>query len=157
MAERLFPQPPLDRHPVRTRQASTSSSDQSSASDNNPTSSHPRRRRTSPISRTSQASSGNTSEHSRRKGAKQASSGPREKPSRGSLFNMPAPIDPATEITYTPTTHRISKAKKGKKVHACEYPGCNKVCAFWQQSLVLANPRVSDLYPCRASEVSNPR
>lgn len=32
-------------------------------------------------------------------------------------------------ITYTPTTHRISKAKKGKRVHACEYPGCNKVCA----------------------------
>ncbi|KAL9044722.1 MAG: hypothetical protein Q9214_002157 [Letrouitia sp. 1 TL-2023] len=127
MAERFFPQPPLDRHPVRTRQASTSSSEQSSASENNPTSSHPRRRRTSPISRTSQASSGNTSEHSRRKGAKQASSGPREKPSRGSLFNMPAPIDPATEVTYTPTTHRISKAKKGKKVHACEYPGCNKV------------------------------
>ncbi|KAL5361374.1 C2H2 finger domain protein [Aspergillus floccosus] len=30
-------------------------------------------------------------------------------------------------ITYTPTTHRISKAKKGKRVHACEYPGCTKV------------------------------
>ncbi|KAL3470538.1 hypothetical protein BJX99DRAFT_48139 [Aspergillus californicus] len=30
-------------------------------------------------------------------------------------------------VTYTPTTHRISKAKKGKRVHACEYPGCNKV------------------------------
>jgi hypothetical protein len=30
-------------------------------------------------------------------------------------------------ITYTPTTHRISKAKKGKRVHACEYSGCNKV------------------------------
>lgn len=30
-------------------------------------------------------------------------------------------------ITYTPTTHRISKAKKGKRVHACEFPGCNKV------------------------------
>ncbi|KAJ5570513.1 Zinc finger C2H2 [Penicillium hispanicum] len=38
---------------------------------------------------------------------------------------------PQTEITmpvtYTPTTHRISKAKKGKRVHACEHPGCNKV------------------------------
>ena len=34
---------------------------------------------------------------------------------------------PDMEITYTPTTHRISKAKKGKKVHACEFPGCNKV------------------------------
>lgn len=30
-------------------------------------------------------------------------------------------------ITYTPTTHRISKAKKGKRVHACEFPGCTKV------------------------------
>ena len=30
-------------------------------------------------------------------------------------------------LTYTPTTHRISKAKKGKRVHACESPGCGKV------------------------------
>ncbi|KAJ5082827.1 hypothetical protein N7532_011870 [Penicillium argentinense] len=30
-------------------------------------------------------------------------------------------------VTYTPTTHRVSKAKKGKRVHACEFPGCNKV------------------------------
>ncbi|KAL1978738.1 hypothetical protein VTN31DRAFT_1597 [Thermomyces dupontii] len=37
------------------------------------------------------------------------------------LGDIPLPI------TYTPTTHRISKAKKGKRVHACEYPGCNKV------------------------------
>ncbi|KAJ5168072.1 uncharacterized protein N7482_003666 [Penicillium canariense] len=35
--------------------------------------------------------------------------------------------DIALPVTYTPTTHRISKAKKGKRVHACEYPGCNKV------------------------------
>jgi hypothetical protein len=30
-------------------------------------------------------------------------------------------------VTYTPTTHRVSKAKKGKRVHVCEYPGCNKI------------------------------
>jgi hypothetical protein len=30
-------------------------------------------------------------------------------------------------VTYTPTTHRVSKAKKGKRVHACEFPGCGKV------------------------------
>ena len=30
-------------------------------------------------------------------------------------------------VTYTPTTHRISKAKKGKRVHACDFPGCGKV------------------------------
>ena len=49
--------------------------------------------------------------------------------SRGSLMTMPGgALDPmGGEITYTPTTHRISKAKKGKKVHACEYPGCTKV------------------------------
>jgi hypothetical protein len=26
------------------------------------------------------------------------------------------------------TESRVSKAKKGKRVHACEYPGCTKVC-----------------------------
>lgn len=40
-----------------------------------------------------------------------------------SVSDIPIPI------TYTPTTHRISKAKKGKRVHACEFPGCNKVCS----------------------------
>ncbi|KAL1959157.1 hypothetical protein VTO42DRAFT_2662 [Malbranchea cinnamomea] len=30
-------------------------------------------------------------------------------------------------ITYTPATHRISKAKKGKRVHACQFPGCPKI------------------------------
>ncbi|KAL2829032.1 hypothetical protein BDW59DRAFT_41301 [Aspergillus cavernicola] len=38
-----------------------------------------------------------------------------------------APAEVPFPITYTPTTHRISKAKKGKRVHACEFPGCNKV------------------------------
>ncbi|KAF9894773.1 hypothetical protein FE257_004394 [Aspergillus nanangensis] len=38
-----------------------------------------------------------------------------------------APTEISLPITYTPTTHRISKAKKGKRVHACEYPGCDKV------------------------------
>jgi hypothetical protein len=46
---------------------------------------------------------------------------------------------PQTEVplpvTYTPTTHRVSKAKKGKRVHACEFPGCNKVCARSIQSI----------------------
>ncbi len=60
----------------------------------------------------------------RRSTSKVASGNAREGPSRASSGTM---NDPAGEITYTPTTHRISKAKKGKKVHACEYPGCNKV------------------------------
>ena len=43
-----------------------------------------------------------------------------------SMVQVPMLVDPAGEVTYTPTTHRISKAKKGKKVHVCEY-GCGKV------------------------------
>ncbi|MCJ1438141.1 hypothetical protein MMC27_007528 [Xylographa pallens] len=45
----------------------------------------------------------------------------------GSMVQLPAIVDPAGEITYTPTTHRISKAKKGKKVHVCEHPDCGKI------------------------------
>ncbi|KAI9699662.1 MAG: hypothetical protein M1836_002696 [Candelina mexicana] len=30
--------------------------------------------------------------------------------------------------TYTPTTHRISKAKKGKRVHVCEYEDEGRAC-----------------------------
>ncbi|KAJ5898893.1 Zinc finger C2H2 [Penicillium taxi] len=56
-------------------------------------------------------------------------------PSPDSQFTMAgrknARRNPQAEIvlpvTYTPTTHRISKAKKGKRVHACEFPGCSKV------------------------------
>lgn len=40
----------------------------------------------------------------------------------------PTPI--VFPITYTPVTKRISKAKKGKRVHACDYPGCSKVSTF---------------------------
>ena len=42
-----------------------------------------------------------------------------------SMRTSSAPLE--SPITYTPTTHRVSKAKKGKRVHACEFPGCNKV------------------------------
>ncbi|KAJ5770030.1 uncharacterized protein N7511_002081 [Penicillium nucicola] len=41
------------------------------------------------------------------------------------MRDMAHPDD--SRVTYTPTTHRISKAKKGKRVHACEFPGCSKV------------------------------
>ena len=69
----------------------------------------------------------NTSQPKTR-GTKSSSAGPREKASHGTLMNnMSASMAAANEITYTPTTHRISKAKKGKKVHACEFPGCTKV------------------------------
>ncbi|KAJ6189583.1 hypothetical protein N7519_004491 [Penicillium mononematosum] len=38
-----------------------------------------------------------------------------------------SPADANVPVTYTPTTRRISKAKKGKRVHACQYPACGKV------------------------------
>ena len=41
--------------------------------------------------------------------------------------NLPTVDEHGREITYTPITHRPSKAKKGKKVHACEHPRCGKV------------------------------
>jgi hypothetical protein len=47
------------------------------------------------------------------------------RPSASSMRHSSIPLE--APLTYTPTTHRVSKAKKGKRVHACEYPGCNKV------------------------------
>lgn len=54
-----------------------------------------------------------------------------------SNFNMvgqknmrPSPNADTVPVTYTPTTHRISKAKKGKRVHACQHDGCGKVGAY---------------------------
>ena len=41
--------------------------------------------------------------------------------------SLPTVDENDNEITYTPITHRPSKAKKGKKVHQCEHPGCDKV------------------------------
>lgn len=38
-------------------------------------------------------------------------------------------LEAAGPVTYTPATHRISKAKKGKRVHLCQFAGCNKVSA----------------------------
>ncbi|EZF79916.1 hypothetical protein H110_08263 [Trichophyton rubrum MR1448] len=36
-------------------------------------------------------------------------------------------VNVSMPVTYTPATHRVSKAKKGKRVHACQFPGCSKV------------------------------
>ncbi|KAJ5659592.1 Zinc finger C2H2 [Penicillium longicatenatum] len=62
--------------------------------------------------------------------ATSASPSPEPSPSmvgRKSTMRRSPQADVSMPITYTPTTHRISKAKKGKRVHACEFPGCNKV------------------------------
>jgi hypothetical protein len=53
------------------------------------------------------------------------SQGDSRRPSDSSMRRSSIPLE--TPLTYTPTTHRVSKAKKGKRVHACEFPGCNKV------------------------------
>lgn len=129
MAEKSLQHRPFELSHTRTRQASASSSDHSFTTDDKSTSSRPRQRQASPTAGVHQPSTGISSEQSRRRGSKQTSSlGSREKPSRGSSSMMTGPSEPTGEVTYTPTTHRISKAKKGKKVHVCEYPGCGKVC-----------------------------
>ncbi|KAJ5777927.1 hypothetical protein N7520_001173 [Penicillium odoratum] len=60
-----------------------------------------------------------------------ASASPSPEPSnmvgRKSTMRRSPQTEISMPVTYTPTTHRISKAKKGKRVHACEFPGCNKV------------------------------
>lgn len=59
-------------------------------------------------------------------------------------FGMhPCRMVEAMEPTYTPTTYRISKAKKGKRVHACNQ--CNKVCdpfTSWSDPLKLPSLKV---------------
>ena len=105
----------------------------SSTSDEKATSSKPARRRRSSSQSPADASGKSRESPKPRQKTKtmpyRAGSGPGSGSSRGSLMTMPAGAVDAMggEITYTPTTHRISKAKKGKKVHACEYPGCTKV------------------------------
>ena len=71
--------------------------------------------------------------------------------SRGSVMTMPGMI--GGEITYTPTTHRISKAKKGKKVHACEFPGCTKVCLRNYGFITTTADHTLDLHSGRAPQV----
>ncbi|KOS40592.1 hypothetical protein ACN38_g8561 [Penicillium nordicum] len=46
---------------------------------------------------------------------------------RKTSMRTTSPADGTMPVTYTPTTRRISKAKKGKRVHACQYPSCGKV------------------------------
>ena len=105
----------------------------SSPPDQKSTSSKPTRRRESSSKSPSDASGKSRESPKQRQKTKTMSdrvgSGSGSGSSRGSLMTMPrGQLDPmGNEITYTPTTHRISKAKKGKKVHACEYPGCTKV------------------------------
>lgn len=126
MAEETFhPMPWIVSQP-RLRQASATSS---SATEDKSASSKPsQRRRPSPPSKSSVSPLERPKGVSKRSSSSKSTSfGSRDGPPRPSIGTM---NDPANEITYTPTTHRISKAKKGKKVHACEHPGCSKVCSL---------------------------
>ncbi|KAJ5098389.1 Zinc finger C2H2 [Penicillium argentinense] len=51
-------------------------------------------------------------------------------------IDLPGPakfsrVSPQLELPPSPSSstgsHRVSKAKKGKRVHGCEFPGCNKI------------------------------
>ncbi|KAL8918123.1 MAG: hypothetical protein Q9172_005550 [Xanthocarpia lactea] len=70
---------------------------------------------------------------------------------------MSGSSDPAGEVTYTPTTHRISKAKKGKKVHVCEHPGCGKVFTRAEhRKRHEANHNPEPAFQCRVEDCRKP-
>ncbi len=127
MAEETFQHIPWVVSPSRNRQPSAISSAPPSGIEPKTTTSYkpPPRRRSSPLSKTpispTERPRGVVKRNSN---VKSLSLSSRDGSSRVPVGTM---NDPAGEITYTPTTHRISKAKKGKKVHACEFPGCPKV------------------------------
>lgn len=110
--------------PRPRRQSATSSVRSSSAEDNSPSSKISRRRQLSPTSNHSSHTRLPSDRLTRPRSSKSTS---REGNPQHTTIAMPSVAASAGEITYTPTTHRISKAKKGKKVHACEHPGCTKV------------------------------
>ena len=126
MAEGSFQQLPWFVSQEEVRQPNTVSSAPSSYPPPNSISSRPFQRRQSSFSANPSPSTVEKSKSAgrRRSTSKVVPMSSREGSSRASVGIL---NDPASEITYTPTTHRISKAKKGKKVHACEYPGCTKV------------------------------
>jgi hypothetical protein len=61
-------------------------------------------------------------------------------------------INRADGVIYTPTTHRISKAKKGKPVHYCEF-GCGKVRFSFLLTIETHADGFPGLYQSRASKV----
>ena len=120
--------PPGKSLQLRTRPAESTASVPSSSSDEQSSGLRiPARRRSLPASKSTKNPPAkiNTS-HTGTKGTKAVSAGPRSGTTHGAIMQMSGTLSPAQEVTYTPTTHRISKAKKGKKVHACEFPGCTK-------------------------------
>ncbi len=67
---------------------------------------------------------------------------PQSGPSRVTMRQSPLQSTSADQPTYTPTTHRISKAKKGKRVHICDFEDegrvCGKVCDLcWLHQILI--------------------
>lgn len=71
---------------------------------------------------------------------------------RKTSMRTTSPADGTMPVTYTPTTRRISKAKKGKRVHACQYPSCGKVGAI---IYIYTSTGSIKLTPCRSSPEPN--
>ncbi|MCJ1398742.1 hypothetical protein MMC11_001943 [Xylographa trunciseda] len=144
--------------PLQSRHHSPSSSSQSSA---NLPSDSPRASHTRGTTRTS-----DTTSHASNKGkaprhqsaSRSTTMGYHSSISReGSIGQLPAIVDSAGEITYTPTTHRISKAKKGKKVHVCGHFGCGKVFTRAEhRKRHEANHLSEPLYKCNVPECQKP-
>ena len=130
MMEQVAQNSPGTSLQLRTRPTESTGSVPSSSSDEQSSGLRiPARRKSLPASKgTKNPPAKINTSHTGTKGAKAVSAGPRSGTTHGAIMQMSGTLSPAHEVTYTPTTHRISKAKKGKKVHACEFPGCTKAC-----------------------------
>ena len=108
----------------KTRQDTISTSISSGIELDNSSSSESIPRRSPRVLNTTSHISQTTSKSGRRcTSPESVSFGPQNGPSRG---NVAGTSDPTREVTHTSKMKRVSKAKKGKKVHACEF-GCGKV------------------------------
>ncbi len=121
---------PSPEHKGKARQDSTTPSVHSTTTDDKQSSPRERRRHSSRAARPgTQSTAAQRSTLRRRSSSRSESFGPHAGSSRDNTATMQRSLGPADaeQISYTPTTHRVSKAKKGKRVHACDNPGCEKV------------------------------
>ena len=156
MAERV-PAPGLTRNiPLEQRRQPTKSSSpssRSSSADHQPGPSRQSQTQSAHGAATDPSSSSKGKVPQRSSSSKSASMEPYSGSSRSnSMGQQAATVDPAEEITYTPTTHRVSKAKKGKKVHVCEH-GCGKVHTVDAPRVRIADS-IQGIHPRRTSQVS---
>ena len=130
-------------HRGKARQDSTTPSVHSITTDDKQPSPRHRRRYSGRAARPgAQSSAALRNTLRRRSSSRSESFGPHRGSSRDLPPTMQRSLGPSEPdaVTYTPTTRRVSKAKKGKRVHACEFPGCEKV---WRFSIALTAVIVS--------------